>query len=96
MLVPETRHFVVHLHGGEFVERHDDAFSQITSTWKVIDNVLRYRFETIIAFDNLHLCREPLLQFLLLRIVEIFVFQNLVELVAQVLVLDQDLRHSLL
>src|ERR1051325_9687578 len=42
LFVPESGHVVVHLDRSEFVERHDDAFSQITSTRKVIDNVLRY------------------------------------------------------
>jgi hypothetical protein len=49
----------------------------------------------IVAFNNLKLSREALLKFLLLGVIEIFIFEDLVELVAQVFILDQDLRHSL-
>ena len=65
-------------------------------TWKVRDDVVRNHFQTVIPLDDFHLLGEALLQLFLLRIVEILVLQDLIELVAQVIVLNVHLRHPLL
>ena len=62
----------------------------------MIHNIPRNLLQPIIALDDFDLFGESPLQLRLLRLVQIFVLQNLVELRAQSLVLDQHFRYALL
>mmetsp|Transcript_59150 Transcript_59150/g.139316 ORF Transcript_59150/g.139316 Transcript_59150/m.139316 type:complete len:660 (-) Transcript_59150:2296-4275(-) len=94
--LPQRLHLVEHGHGGELVHRDDDALAQVAAAGEVVDDVARNRVQPVLALHHLHLLREALLQLLLRLAVEVLVFQDGGELVAQVVVLDQHLRHALL
>ena len=96
LLFPESLHLVVHLDGGKLVHRDDHALTQITSVREVIDDVPGNGFQPVIAFDHLDLAGEFFLQLGLLGFVKVLVFQDLVKLVTQILVLVPNLGHPFL
>lgn len=88
--LPEPVHLVEHPHGGEH------AFAEIAALREMRHDIARDGFEPVVTLDDFQLGRELPLQFFLLRLVEIRLLEQLVEIVAERVVLDQHLGHPLL
>ena len=96
LLLPQPLHLVVHHDGGVLVHGHDEPFAEVAPPGEVVDDVAGDGLQPVLALDDLHLAGVPAFELLLLRVVEVLVFEDLVELVAEVLVLLEDFGHALL